>query len=334
MPIVSIGKFLNGPDPRYEALFRFTKTVMSALRRSLSSDEHEENRKYLDDIARSDINLSEDSSAADILVLAGTVGHAIENHNHYSTMRYRTMSSEMQTLVEMLTQSLARISSGSVRTVKRLEETRDKLTKAADLNELRSVRTELRSCLDLLEAEVVQSRKETAETVARLSDGLEQSSLRMKAAGLQATPLSALPPRMAAEEDLQQLMDTHANAFVAVFRMSGLDVVNARYGHEIGNEILRHFAAHLSSTIRAGDRIYRWNGQSFVVVLPRRELIGKSPPEMERAANANLEREFLTRNRAVLLPIRAAWVCLKTTEFAAAQLLIARVDEFLRGSNA
>lgn len=45
-------------------------------------------------------------------------------------------------------------------------------------------------------------------------------------------------------------------------------LVNDTYGHDVGDEILREFAARIRSTVRGADLACRYGGEEFVVVMP------------------------------------------------------------------
>jgi diguanylate cyclase (GGDEF)-like protein len=61
--------------------------------------------------------------------------------------------------------------------------------------------------------------------------------------------------------------------FVAIADIDHFKSVNDRFGHLYGDEILIHFARLLRETFRAGDALYRFGGEEFVVVfsVPRHE---------------------------------------------------------------
>jgi len=44
--------------------------------------------------------------------------------------------------------------------------------------------------------------------------------------------------------------------------------VNDKYGHQIGDDILREFVLIISTNIRSGDCLVRWGGEEFIVFFP------------------------------------------------------------------
>lgn len=56
---------------------------------------------------------------------------------------------------------------------------------------------------------------------------------------------------------------------IAVFDLDNLKQVNDAYGHSTGDELLKHFAAVLRSGLRPTDKLYRWGGDEFLLILPR-----------------------------------------------------------------
>ena len=44
--------------------------------------------------------------------------------------------------------------------------------------------------------------------------------------------------------------------------------VNDTYGHNAGDEVLRHVAGYLRRNVRICDGVYRWGGEEFIVILP------------------------------------------------------------------
>jgi diguanylate cyclase (GGDEF)-like protein len=45
--------------------------------------------------------------------------------------------------------------------------------------------------------------------------------------------------------------------------------VNDQHGHDTGDNVLRHIAHTLAGSLRASDRIARWGGEEFIILLPQ-----------------------------------------------------------------
>jgi len=90
---------------------------------------------------------------------------------------------------------------------------------------------------------------------------------------------------------------------VAVCDMDNFKDVNDRYGHLVGDEILRNIGHLLQASIRHEDQAFRWGGDEFVILFrnQRREVAAKRMAELE----ARL-REFRVRGLGIL-PISFSW---------------------------
>lgn len=83
--------------------------------------------------------------------------------------------------------------------------------------------------------------------------------------------LTGLPNRRAAEERLQMEAartprDGHGFALV-LLDLDHFKMVNDRYGHAVGDEVLKAVARRFESGLREGDWVARWGGEEFLFVL-------------------------------------------------------------------
>jgi diguanylate cyclase (GGDEF)-like protein len=83
--------------------------------------------------------------------------------------------------------------------------------------------------------------------------------------------LTDLPNRRAAEERLQKekariLRDGQRFA-LALVDLDHFKMVNDRYGHAVGDDILKAVARRFESGLREGDWVARWGGEEFLFVL-------------------------------------------------------------------
>lgn len=90
---------------------------------------------------------------------------------------------------------------------------------------------------------------------------------------------------------------------VAVCDMDNFKEINDRYGHLVGDEILRNIGHLLQSSIRLEDEAFRWGGDEFVVLF-HNQPHGVADRRMEEL-QARL-REFRVRGFGVL-PISFSW---------------------------
>jgi diguanylate cyclase (GGDEF)-like protein len=71
--------------------------------------------------------------------------------------------------------------------------------------------------------------------------------------------------------------------------------INDKYGHDIGDEVLRRVADVLATTARVHDTVARWGGEEFLVLLPETELRG-AIDAAERMRRATEQHTFGTFN--------------------------------------
>jgi diguanylate cyclase (GGDEF)-like protein len=83
--------------------------------------------------------------------------------------------------------------------------------------------------------------------------------------------LTGLPNRRAAEERLQKeraRTPRDGQGFaLALVDLDHFKMVNDRYGHAVGDEVLRGVARRFEAALREGDWVARWGGEEFLFVL-------------------------------------------------------------------
>jgi diguanylate cyclase len=84
--------------------------------------------------------------------------------------------------------------------------------------------------------------------------------------------LTGIPNRRALDHELARSMADHRR-FGSTFSLLILDIdhfkrVNDRYGHMVGDQLLKSFSRCLTSTFRETDFVARFGGEEFVAILP------------------------------------------------------------------
>jgi diguanylate cyclase (GGDEF)-like protein len=102
---------------------------------------------------------------------------------------------------------------------------------------------------------------------------LEMAADEQEASALaRRDPLTGLGNRRAFDEALSRIVagdrqaDRHLTLLLA--DIEGFKSVNDTYGHLEGDRCLREVATALASTVRPGDRCFRWGGDEFALLLP------------------------------------------------------------------
>lgn len=66
--------------------------------------------------------------------------------------------------------------------------------------------------------------------------------------------------------DIADLLPDERRGAIALLDLNGFRRINDQFGHEVGDRVLRDFAGRLSSELRRGDLIARWDGEEFAVL--------------------------------------------------------------------
>jgi two-component system cell cycle response regulator len=124
----------------------------------------------------------------------------------------------------------------------------------------------------------VQTRLVAAERVISLHHQLIDFRVQLEDANVKllerslTDALTGLGNRRRMEEDLER---THARALrsdraygVALFDIDHFKLYNDHYGHLAGDDVLRQVALCLDTATRAGETIYRYGGEEFLLLIP------------------------------------------------------------------
>ena len=113
--------------------------------------------------------------------------------------------------------------------------------------------------------------------------------------------LTGLNNRRSLERRLPAMIET-AHSRGAALTMMILDIdyfkrVNDTHGHDVGDLVLKGFAAQLQEIVRGADLLCRLGGEEFVVVMPEVDA-SQAARIAERARRATESREFIVDGAA------------------------------------
>jgi len=123
----------------------------------------------------------------------------------------------------------------------------------------------------------------------------------------------------ALELDLAQAQRSHGVVGVLFIDLDNFKLVNDSLGHAAGDEVLAEIAVRMMGAMRPQDRVGRFGGDEFVVVVPD----GHDPAEVERVAEriATALGTELTIEGHRIMPTVSIGIALSTPDSTAASLL-------------
>jgi diguanylate cyclase (GGDEF)-like protein len=147
-------------------------------------------------------------------------------------------------------------------------------------------------------------------------------------------PLTQLGNRRSLDEDLEVL---HARSqrygrsyCLAICDVDRFKAYNDLYGHQAGDEALRAVAATMAREVRAGDGVYRFGGEEFVLVLPEQTLeTGLIAAERVRGAVQQLAIPHAAAGSGGVLTLSAGIAAFRPGEATAVEELLKRADAAL-----
>jgi len=80
-------------------------------------------------------------------------------------------------------------------------------------------------------------------------------------------PLTGLANRRAFFDFLEKIAEQHRPACLAILDIDHFKQINDRYGHAVGDQVLREFASVATRSLRSNDLIARIGGEEFAVLL-------------------------------------------------------------------
>lgn len=182
------------------------------------------------------------------------------------------------------------------------------------------------------------AREAQVERERALALQAERDRLQRKAQQLgreaHLDPLSGLPNRRALQARLQPLLEAGAArtpCCLAVIDLDHFKAINDRYGHLLGDEVLRQVGVLLAQGFREPDFVARWGGEEFVA------LLHGATPAQAFAACERLRLAIAGHRWADIEPTLAVTVSLGVHAIAREQTLdvaIAHADRALYAAKA
>ncbi len=267
--------------------------------------------------------------AAELLVSIGAILQALEGYNSRTTRHLRMQGTELYHMITMLTRTVETLGAGSEKSVGQLREIEGKIEKTSGIEDVRVLKLRLGECLDGIRVEAERQKADSSRAAASLQEEIRSSQERITAAGAGPVldPTTGVPARAAAAAALAEWVLSPKPPYAALFVVDRIQLLNSRFGYEVGDRVLKTYLEELRIHLPPGDQIFRWSGPAFLALLNRPDTIEKVREQLRFALQGKIERNFELSKRTVLLSITATWTVFPVTP--PLEGLIGRLDAFL-----
>ena len=193
----------------------------------------------------------------------------LEDWGQRTAKHYMQKTGEMKELLLALARTAESVGERDLRCAQQLNEVTARLNQIARLDDLSVIRasivksaSELKNSIDRMAAEgksaIDQLRVEVSNYQAKLDEAEEIAS---------SDSLTGLRSRLCVEHQIERRIEAGTAFCVVIIDIDGFKQVNDRYGHLIGDELLKQFAGELRSASRSTDVIGRLGGDEFILLL-------------------------------------------------------------------
>ncbi|HEY0190936.1 MAG TPA: GGDEF domain-containing protein [Kofleriaceae bacterium] len=240
---------------------------------------------------------------------------------------------ELRRIIQVLSDGIAGISTGTAAYHRRLLENGARLEAASKLADLVRMRAAITAEVQGLRTAIAERQAEESTATRALRSEIEELRIHVAKAKTEARtdPLTGAANRGAFDEELARRCAL-ATAGRGTFTLILADIdhfkkVNDTYGHPVGDRVLTAFVGFLRGRVRESDMVARCGGEEFGMILPSAELrpgLRKARKMLEELAQSDWEVDPTTKLKFTASMGIAEWQAGDTAEG-----LIARVDKAL-----
>lgn len=318
--MISIKRFLepprDGPVPDHslvEALMQMARLLLDAMASHMvrgSDTDFRSLRRTLNELAQ---RMDRPQSALTLLGIASDAAEALDTYCQRTTAYHREQHEERQSMIAMLTDTLADISGQTDASVARLQAIEKQVERASELDDIRALRASLGESLQALREAAAQHRSHSAATVERLRGQIAMA--RKSTPGDPEHPGDAKDP--AAKNGVLELLSEATNAlgvellpasFVAAFKLQRAEHIANRFGETVKHHMLNLIAAELKAVLGPQDRLLRWKGTSFVMFINSTAAIPEIRSRLAKAVAATSQQYIEVGRNSALLSVGVDWI--------------------------
>jgi GGDEF domain-containing protein len=266
-------------------------------------------------------------SSFEIVNISSQALEALQDYQTRNTAFLRRRSQERQSILAMLTETVAVLSDQGDSTVERLQGIEKQLVQVSALDDISALRVSLDQCLREVRETAAQHRAGSAATVERLQYQLDCSLQNPEPAPSSASFNVA---------DLELVGDgartsdsTPLTSYVGAFKLQSSQHIASRFGEPARQQMLNMIAKRLKALLGPDDRLLRWKGTAFVMFIRSASSLQEVRTRLSEAIAAMREQYIEVGKKSALLSVGVDWTVFRQDEHPTLEAVFAEVDAFL-----
>ena len=272
--------------------------------------------------------MDEPPSAFNLLEISSGASEALETYVQQTSDYFREQTEQMQSMVAMLTDTLADISGQTDNSIARLQLIEQQIERASGLEDMRMLSASLESCLSAVREAAAQQKKGSAATVKRLQENINVAQTRIdsRPAVVRKPVEIELAPEPEVEEEPPEVSPI---PYVAAFKLQRADHITARFGVSARNQMLSLVSQTLKTLLGPGDRLLRWKGTSFVMFLNSAANINEVRVLLTNAVARTGQHYIEVGKKTALISVGVDWIVFPQSQCTSLDAVFTEVDSFL-----
>lgn len=252
-------------------------------------------------------------------------------HSARASAVLKQRETEIKDIIKTLAEVTVTLTSNNEAHGSRLAGLTRELETIARLEDMSDIRCRLSAQIVELKEYAIEIRRSTQESTDHLRGELSLFKRRLvQAEALACTdPLTGVSNRLKGEQKLEEKIQSGRGFCILIFDLNRFKLINDRWGHQVGDAVLRIFARRLADNVRPNDTVCRWGGDEFLVILSAcsfQDAISRSKELTERCEGAY---DVSLRGRSFGIFVKTSVGMAEYKPGEDSETLFRRADEFL-----
>ncbi len=269
--------------------------------------------------------LGEPASPLDLLEVASDAVNALETYAQRTAEYLKEENEHMQSMVAMLTDTVAAISGQTDASVARLQTIEQQIERASGLDDLRALRASLEDCLSAVREAVAHQRSGSAATTEGIRERIDAARKQIDRNRPPARSGEAeFEPEMAGERP-----EEAPTSYVAVFRLQRAEHIASRFGESTRQRMLALLHQSLKAVAGPRDKLLRWKETAFVMFVNSSEPIQDVRGRLSEVVTASTQHYFEVGAKTAMLSVGIDWTVFPQAQCPSLDAVFAEVDTFV-----